>query len=92
MWLTNGVGWPRFLAWWKAAWYENDINREGDKDAQSDIVRGGSYFSNERIASKEHLLVSMFCASYTGGKPLRASRRTEQSPRWGRGWWQGRKG
>jgi len=54
---------------------------EGDKNAQSNIERGGPYFGNERIASKEQLLVGTFCqcAPHMGGKPLRTSRRTKQS-------------
>lgn len=57
-------------------------------DAQSYIVRCRSHFGDEGIASKKHLLVCAFCASYTRGKPNGGSGRVEGLR--GCGWCRGR--
>jgi len=61
-------------------------------DAQCNVVRCRSHLGDEGIASKEHLLVCAFRASYPRGKPLGASRRVEGLSWWGRGRLQGWEG
>ena len=45
------------------------------KKAGNVVETGGPYLGNDRITSEEHLLVSTFCASYTGSKPLRVGQK-----------------